>query len=349
MPDLQVTVVLPYYLRLDAGDYQTVQAGEVIQVLAPMLDEATPPRSVLRAQFSPEDSTDPDVIQRLRARCAEQFLTRINRLLRWYRAVSRRADITELTRAQVSPFHFAAVGVALPPEWISPLPYEQPPPPIQLDAADTTAAVRAGLGTGRDPDVAELFLLDAQRALHQGRFRETVLFCWSTIDSVFNRKYDALIDVALAGEWAAAREFFTGVDFGVKNKMTAALYLLTHRSLFREPGDFWQSLMGSYNKRNGIIHRGENANEDEAWQAIEVAQRVVAIMNEIAVPGPGGVPPIVAVPEAPPLDAPPPPEAVPPEAAAPAPAPPSPAEAGGAGAVGRRRRSPRRRTPPQES
>lgn len=291
MPDLQLAVVLPYYLHLDAGDYQPTQEGEVIQVLAPMLDEATPPRTPLRSQFSPEDSADPEVIQRLRARCAEQFLTRINRLIRWYRAVSRRADITELTRAQVSPFQFAAVGAALSPEWISPLEYEQPPPPTHLDAAETTAAVRSGLATGRDPDVADLFLLDAERALHQGRFRETVLFCWSTIDSVFNRKYDALINVALAGEWAAARQFFTGVDFGVKNKMTAALYLLVHRSLFREPGDFWQRLMVSYNKRNDIIHRGENANEDEAHQAIEVAHRVVAIMNEIAVPAAAAVAP----------------------------------------------------------
>src|SRR5262249_53407328 len=89
-------------------------------------------------------------------------------------------------------------------------------------------------------------------------------------------------------------------------------------------------------------------NEDEARQATEVAERVVAIMNEIAVPGPAAVAPIAAAPEAPPPAAPPPPGAAAPEAAAPAP-PPGPAEAGGAETSGTRRRSPRRRTPPHES
>ena len=129
-------------------------------------------------------------------------------------------------------------------------------------------------------------MLDAERALHQGRFRETVLFCWSTIDSVFNRRYDALVDVALAGEWGEARDFFKGMDFKLRNKMSAGMYLLGDRSLFREPGDFWQRLSASYSRRNAIIHRGENATEDEATQAIEVARRVVQIMREVQSPGP---------------------------------------------------------------
>jgi hypothetical protein len=33
MLELQVSVVLPYYLRLAEGDYQTSQAGEVVQVV----------------------------------------------------------------------------------------------------------------------------------------------------------------------------------------------------------------------------------------------------------------------------------------------------------------------------
>jgi hypothetical protein len=190
--------------------------------------------------------------------------------------------------------------------------------------------------------VAELFLLDAERALYQGRFRETVLFCWSTIDSVFNRKYDALIDIVLAGEWAESRRFFTGVDFGLKNKMTAALYLLAQRSLFREPGNFWERLRVSYDKRNGIIHRGENATEDEARQAIDVAQRVVAIMNAIPIPAPAVA---VAVPPAPAAQAPlpePPPGPMVPEQA-----PPEEPQAG-TGST-RRRRTGGRRQPPQES
>ena len=60
--------------------------------------------------------------------------------------------------------------------------------------------------------------------------------------------------------------------------MSAALYLVSGRSLFREAGDLWQQLSISYNKRNGIIHRGESADEDDARRALSVARRVIEIM-----------------------------------------------------------------------
>ena len=176
------------------------------------------------ARFTPEESADLDEIHKRRVRCGEQLLRRINRLLRWYRSVSRQADITELTRAQVSPFQFAATGAAPPAEWTAPLEYEAVgPQPAVLTLEQTTQAVRDGLASGNDPDVADLFLLDAERAVHQGRFRETVLFCWSTIDSVFNRRYDALVDAALLGEWGEAQEFFKGLDFKLRNKISAGM------------------------------------------------------------------------------------------------------------------------------
>jgi hypothetical protein len=93
---------------------------------------------------------------------------------------------------------------AAAPEWSTALEYEATgPQPVPLTVEQTTDAVRNGLLGGTEPSVAALFLLDAERALHQGRFREAVLFCWSTIDSVFNLKYDALVDAVLGGEWAA--------------------------------------------------------------------------------------------------------------------------------------------------
>ena len=137
MPELQVSVVLPYYLRLAEGDYQTAQAGETVQILAPLLLEGTAPRTPVRARFNPEDSADPDEIQRRRARCGEQLLRRINSLLRWYRSVSRRADITELTRAQVSPFRFEATGAVAAAEWTAPLEYEAAGPQPVAHARST--------------------------------------------------------------------------------------------------------------------------------------------------------------------------------------------------------------------
>jgi hypothetical protein len=144
-----------------------------------------------------------------------------------------------------------------------------------------TDRVRSMLAFGGEPEVADLFLLDTERAIHEGRFREAVLFCWSTIDSTFNRVYDKLVDAKLDHEWAEAREFFKGVDFPLKKKMSAALFLVSGKSLFREPENLWQRLSHSYNKRNGIIHRGETANEDDALQALEVARNVVRIMGAL--------------------------------------------------------------------
>jgi hypothetical protein len=240
VPELQVSVVLPYYLRLVEGDYQTAQSGDPVHLVEPLLQEGMAPRTPVRARFNVGDTADPEDIQRQRARCGEQLLRRINRLLRWYRSVSRRADITELTRAQVSPFRFEGVGEAPPAEWLAPLEYEAAgPQPVVPMLDQMMRTVREGLASGKDPDVADLFLLDAERALHQGRFRETVLFCWSTIDSVFNRRYDDLVDGALKGEWSESRDFFKGLDFKLRNKMSAGMHLVANRSLFREPRDLW--------------------------------------------------------------------------------------------------------------
>jgi len=286
MPELRVSVVLPYYLRLAPGDYQTAREGEVVHVAAPLLDETTPPRTPVSAQSDLEDTANPNEVAHRRTRCAGQLLNRINRLLRWYRAVTRRVEITELTRAHVSPFRFEAISRGVAQAWTQPLEYVLPTPePLVLTMEQLTSAVRDGLMGGEEPDVDVLFLLDAERALSQGRFREAVLLSWGTIDSVFNRRYDRLVDAAMASEWSEARNFFKGPDFGLRHKMTAGMRFMANRSLFHEPDGFWARLSESYSRRNAIIHRGENASEDEARQAIEVARRMIEIMNAIPVPG----------------------------------------------------------------
>ena len=240
-------------------------------------------QSTVRACFDPDFMTaDLDEIQRQRIKCGDQLLQRINRLLRWYRSVSRQADITELTRAQVSPFLFEAIGDDVPIEWIAPLEYEAAgPEPNAMTLEQMSKAVRDGLSGGNDPDVSDLFLLDAERSLHEGRFREAVLFCWSTIDSVFNRRYDTLVDQVLGDEWSNARDFFKGFDFGLRNKMSVGMRFLANRSLFHEQDDLWNRLSTSYSKRNAIIHQGANATEEDAKLAIEVAKTTVEIMRAV--------------------------------------------------------------------
>lgn len=288
MPQIRISITLPYALRLAEGEYQTAAVGEAVRVSVPPVEETTP-QTVLSATFQHDEPLDPEQKERVRAGDADRLLRRTNRLLRWYRAIRRRADITELTRAQASPFQFELVGAGDPAGWVDPIVYEETgPTPTALTTEQLTAQVRAGLAGGGDPEVDVLFLLDAERAVQQGRFREAVLFCWSTIDSVFNRKYNALVDVALAGEWEKARTFFKGIDVGLRNKMSAGMRFVAGRSLFEEPDDLWGRMSTSYDKRNNIIHRGENATEDEALAALAVARTIVGIMNGLAVPaGPG--------------------------------------------------------------
>jgi hypothetical protein len=288
MPEIRINITLPYALRLTEGEYQTAQAGEEIHISVPNLEE-TSLQTIIAATFHHDEIADPDDKYKVRVQDADRLLRRTNRMLRWYRAVRRRADITELTRAQASPFRFEVIGPGDAAGWTDPIEHEESgPTPLVLTVEQLTEQVRNGLASGRDPDVDVLFLLDAERALQQGRFREAMLFCWSTIDSVFNRKYDSLVEVTLAQDWGEARTFFKGLDLGLKTKMSAGMRFVANRSLFNEPNNLWERMSNSYTKRNRIIHRGENATEDDAHQALTVARTIVAIMNDIQVPPAAG-------------------------------------------------------------
>ncbi len=283
MPTIQASISLPYALKLNRGLYPTGQSGRGLEVEKSVPLRDTPATTVVSLTNDQPKATVASEQEKMNVRQADQLLGLTNRLLRCYRAIARDATITELSRAHASPFRFRIVpNGTSPPSWVPELIYEAEPPMIPAQRIQTiTKGVRSLLATGNEPEVADLFLLDAELAIHEGRFREAVLFCWSTIDSNFNRKYDELVDAKLVGEWAEARAFFKGLDLGLKNKMSAALYLVSGRSLFRESGDLWQKLSNSYNKRNGIIHRGESAHEDDARQALEVARRIVELMSAL--------------------------------------------------------------------
>jgi hypothetical protein len=109
MPDVRVSISLPFALLLTEGDFQTGAVGEVIRVSAGPLEE-TGLQTLISATFPHPDIEDPDAIQTLRVEDADRLLPRTKRLLRWYRSVRRRADINELTRAQASPFRYEIDG-----------------------------------------------------------------------------------------------------------------------------------------------------------------------------------------------------------------------------------------------
>ncbi len=272
MPRITASILISYALRLNEGDYPTEQPGLVLRVVPRSRSEASlPPFTRISAEFEQADLVDRNEILKKQQAMANSLLLQTNRLLRWYRAALRDARVTELSRAQLSSCQFTVKDASASELWGRSLQYETDiPDPLRIRKNDLTKAVREGLSSRTEPDVATLFLLDAESAAQEGRFREAVLFCWSTIDSTFTRKYEALVDRALQGEWTEGREALKGRALGLRAKMSAVLQLVAGRSLFRESDDLWNRLTTSYNDRNGIIHRGNNATEDDAEKALEV-------------------------------------------------------------------------------
>ena len=277
MPNVSVAIDLPYILALPDGHYPTQAAGLALR-LDEVWDDATGrPNTAVALSFVPEDGAD---VELTRVHQAQRLLRLVNRLLRWYRVAANQPTIIELTRAQASPFRFIVDGASASWGGEDPLEFEPalPRPPRAGRRAEIVDIVRMGLVGGADPDVATLNLLDAEYALSVGRFREAVLLCWSVIDSTFVRKFSELVDDRLKDEWSEGRKFVKGHDFGLRQKMTAGLYLLTGRSLYAEPAGFWNKLSANYDLRNKIIHEGSIAEEDQAIQAIEVARTLVQIL-----------------------------------------------------------------------
>lgn len=228
-------------------------------------------------EFECDDSVDQDGRTRVQTAEAVRLIQLTNRFLRWYRTLRNEVGVFEVTRAQVSPFRFFDdTGQG----WGQDLIFE-PSFPVQ---AETTRgqhweSLIAGFASGGEPDIADLALADARVALSSGRFREAVLLCWSAIDSTFTRRFQRLVDERLDREWSEAKKFLKGFDFGLRQKMTAGMRLLTGRSFFELPNNFWSRLSDSYTLRNRIIHAGQNATEDEARQSIDIADELILVVR----------------------------------------------------------------------
>jgi hypothetical protein len=162
----------------------------------------------------------------------------------------------EVGRAQVGPYRFALADGT---PWGDDFAFEPPAfagAPAALGEGELAVRLAAGFGSGGEPDVADLALADAATALRGGRFREAVLLCWSAIDATFTRRFEQLVDERLGNDWGEARKFLKGIDFGLRHKMTTGLRLLTGRSFYDLPGNFWDRLSESYRARNRIITKG---------------------------------------------------------------------------------------------
>ncbi len=284
MPQIEIAFVVPYFLLLEDGEYPTGLDGKNYLLLLKAVDtagdEAFPKRTQVSSRFEGTAVLESD-IQRLKFSQIEKLLQQTNRLLRWYRVTTGQAEVTELARAQASPYHFRIVKEEqnTSPIWTEPIIFEASPLPLGSGQTmqGVTQAVRTGLSGKNDPEVSGLFLLDAEQSLREGRFRETVLFCWSAIDSTFSQKYKTLVDSAIAG--ADERESFINFrNASMRYRMSAGLYFCTGFSLYEQPDELWVKLFGSYSKRNKIIHDGDSAQETDAELALLVARQVIKFL-----------------------------------------------------------------------
>ncbi len=72
MPEIRISITLPYALGLAEGEYQTAQVGESIRLSVPPLEE-TSLRTLVSATFQHDDIADPDERQRVRAQMRIAF------------------------------------------------------------------------------------------------------------------------------------------------------------------------------------------------------------------------------------------------------------------------------------
>lgn len=314
MTAVRIVITLPYILPLPVGEYGI---GERDAILLATTASNGQVRTRVSSRFDAPPGIDEVSADRIAKKEAAGLIQSTNRFLRWYRQLTSSPGIIEVTRSQVSPFWFRnadAEPVPFPVDqtqisrvlaidslWfsnadtepVSPSPKqawlvpslefeaEKPIPPPFATITDLVAALRDRLASASEPDVAQLNLLDARHAKSLGRFREAVLLSWSVVDSTFVQRFESLVDEKLAGEWGEARKFLKGLDFGLRHKMTSGLRLVASRSFFNEPNGFWERLSKSYDRRNKIIHEGSPADEDDADQAIAVAEKVLNIIGTL--------------------------------------------------------------------
>jgi len=274
---VEVRIDLPYAMRLPDGEYGALRivrssgGSATICSLIFEADEAWPTERMM-------------VMQRERA---EELMAVANRLIRWYRYLSREPSAVELTLSDVSPVTFRSFTTRRP--WgpdpsghyyveaasVAGLP---PRPPDEI-----CGEVLAGIASAIDPPVWHLLVLDAEVALIEARYREAVLLSWSAIESCFSTTYEDLVDT-LTDLSADERSSLKGRDTSLVTKMTAGLKLASGHSLHELLGTTWPQRRSSYRARNNIIHEGGVASKEQAADAIAFARQVIDAMEPFAEP-----------------------------------------------------------------
>ena len=104
MPRVQVSIALPYLLKLKSGLYSAGRREDDLEVTVPSFLPDVQPRTVASIATDQPATLDENEQRYLNARQADRLLSLTNRLLRCYRATTRYSAIIELSRAMPALF-----------------------------------------------------------------------------------------------------------------------------------------------------------------------------------------------------------------------------------------------------
>jgi len=214
-------------------------------------------------------------------RCTGITLSDANQLVRWYRYLSKDYLAIEVVREQISPI--IATVFTKDSSLSYEIDFRRPLPRPEFLTEEQLSQLSANLRLRGTPPTSELLLLDAQEALAQYRYRETVLLAWSAMETIF----DPFIRERLLERFPDLNFERGGAGTNIENDLhfltraDVLLSLLTGFSLrVNTNPPFWDNLCASRSHRNEIIHRGGDAGEDEAKLAVKVTQQFIRTINE---------------------------------------------------------------------
>ena len=287
---VEVVFRLPYLIALPDGEYQISPRRRLLnlthpQVLNYVIGErevslSCEGHSVIRMFH--EMDRDEAILNDEIKRCIGITVNDANRFVRWYRYRTRHYHTTEVTRQEISPivlFIHQDDEMAVY-EWD----FHEPLPELPSLAPEQIEQIRNDIVQPVSPPTAELLLLDAQEALSKYRYRETILLAWVAIECAFDpfvreKLLELMPDINFERDSAGANieqdlHFHTRADVLLK-----ALTGFSFRTETAPP--FWEQLRLSRRHRNDITHRGLDAQESEAQQAVQVAQEILRCIAEL--------------------------------------------------------------------
>jgi len=287
---VEVVFRLPYLIALPDGEYQISPRRRVLhlthpKVLCYVIGErevslSCEGNSVIR-MFHKIDE-DEAILDKEMKRCIGITVNDTNRLIQWYRYRTGHYHATEVTRQEISPIvlFLHQDDEIFVDEWD----FHELLPELPSLAPEEIEQIQNDIVQPASPPTADLLLLDAQEALSKYRYQETILLAWVAIECAFDpfvrgKLLELMPDINFERDSAGANieqdlHFHTRADVLLK-----ALTGFSFRTETAPP--FWEQLRLSRRHRNDITHRGLDAQESEAQQAVQVAQEILRCIAEL--------------------------------------------------------------------